>query len=229
MLNSCVLNPKVDLLSSHSCDCALDAMTSGFKGLHTPIRGLVRSVLSLQHKIYVLQVRTERCRNLAMGLRVGQLCSTIQLSPLSGWPRRSTKRWCGTPWQFTSHPGGPLHGVSWTIQAPSPCNHPPSMFGTWAASTHGRLLGTIQYVLKICVYLQCKQQNPISLLFFLSFHFSVVCRMTNDTPPYFLQSVLIMTSGLLEEQHPLRDVLSCAGTRAGALCVMTFGVLQMQL
>ena len=42
------------------------------------------------------------------------------------------------------HPGsllhirsGPLHRDSWTIQAPSPCNHPPSIFGTWAASTNG--------------------------------------------------------------------------------------------
>ena len=41
--------------------------------------------------------------------------------------------------------GGPLHRVSWTIQAPSLCNRPPSIFGAWAASTHGRLLGTIRY------------------------------------------------------------------------------------
>ena len=46
---------------------------------------------------------------------------------------------------------------------------------------------------------------------------------------YLLQSVLIMTSGLLEEQHPLRDVLSCVATRAGALCVMTSGEPQMLL
>ena len=110
MLNSCALNSKVDPLSSHSCDCALDATTSGIKGWHTLVHGLVRSVLSLQHEICVLQVTTERCRNLATRLQVSQLCSMIQLSPLSGWPRQSTKRRCCTPWQFTSHPG--LHGDS---------------------------------------------------------------------------------------------------------------------
>ena len=72
------------------------------------VRGLVRSVLSLQHEICVLQTTTERCGNLATRLRVGQLCSMIQISPLSGWPRRSKKRRCGTPWQFTSHPGWAL-------------------------------------------------------------------------------------------------------------------------
>ena len=55
----------------------------------TSIRGLVCSVLSLQHKICVLQVMTERCGNLATRLRVGLLCSMIQLSLLSGWPRQS--------------------------------------------------------------------------------------------------------------------------------------------
>ena len=74
-------------LSSHSCDCALDATTSGIKGSHTPVFGLVHSVLSLQHEICILQVTTGRCGNLATRLRVGQFCSTIQLSPLSGWPR----------------------------------------------------------------------------------------------------------------------------------------------
>ena len=57
---------------------------------HTPIHGLVHSILSLQHEISVLQAMTESCRNLVTRLRVGQLCSTIQLSPLSGWPQQST-------------------------------------------------------------------------------------------------------------------------------------------
>ena len=47
------------------------------EGLHTLVRGLVRSVLPLQHKIHVLQVTTERCRNLATRLWVGPLCSMI--------------------------------------------------------------------------------------------------------------------------------------------------------
>ena len=61
------------------------------------------------------------------------------------------------------------------------------------------------------------------------FSFTFVCMITNDTPPYLLQSALIMTSGLLGEQHQLRDVLSYVAIRAGAQCVMTSGVLQMLL
>ena len=41
--------------------------------------------------------------------------------------------------------GEHLHGDSWTIQVPPLCNGPPSIFGAWAASTHGRLPGTIQW------------------------------------------------------------------------------------
>ena len=72
MLNSCILNPKVDPLSSHSCYCALDATTSGIKGSHTPVRGFICSVLSLQHESCVLQAMTERCGNFATRLQVGQ-------------------------------------------------------------------------------------------------------------------------------------------------------------
>ena len=97
---------SAELTCTCSCDCALGATTSGIKVLHTPLHGLVRSVLSLQHEICILQAMTERCGNLATRLWVCQLCSTIQLSPLSGWLRRSTKRQCGT--LFTSHPGWAL-------------------------------------------------------------------------------------------------------------------------
>ena len=80
---------SAELTCTCSCDCALGATTSGIKVLHTPLHGLVRSVLSLQHEICILQAMTERCGNLAMRLRVGQFCSTISFLP--GWPRRSTK------------------------------------------------------------------------------------------------------------------------------------------
>ena len=59
---------SAELTCTCSCDCALGAMTSGIKGLHTPVHGLVRSVLSLQHKICILQAMTERCGNLATRL-----------------------------------------------------------------------------------------------------------------------------------------------------------------
>ena len=93
ILNSCVVNLNVGPLSSHSCDCS-DALWAPWhqasKVCTHSVHGLVCSVLPLQHEIHVLQVMTECCRNLATRLWVGPLCSTIQLSPLSGWPRRST-------------------------------------------------------------------------------------------------------------------------------------------
>ena len=75
----------------------------------------------------------------------------------------------------------------------------------------------------------CNANSKLLPITNISFSFTCVCMITNDTPPYLLQSALIMQSGLLEEQHPLRDVLSCVATRAGAQCVMTSGVPQMQL
>ena len=157
MLNSCIWNPKIDQQSSHSCYCTLDATTSGIKGSHTPVHGLVRSVLSLQHEICVLQVMTECCGNLATRLRVGRLCSTIQLSPLSGLAsmKHEATMWY-TPGSLLRIRGGPLHGDSWTIQAPSPCNRPPSIFGTWAASAHTvktKLFILAKYLVTTCAWL----------------------------------------------------------------------------
>ena len=59
---------SAELTCTCSCDCTLDATTSGIKGSHTPVHGLVRSVLSLQHEICILQAMTERCGNLATRL-----------------------------------------------------------------------------------------------------------------------------------------------------------------
>ena len=88
--------------------CTLGDTTSGIKGSYTPVRGLLCSVLRLQHEICVLQVTTERCGNLATRLQVGPLCSTIQLSPLSGWPRwitdEPTIQVHSVLWQLTVHP-----------------------------------------------------------------------------------------------------------------------------
>ena len=50
---------------------------------------LVCSVLPLHRNVRILQAMTERCENLPTRLQVSLLCSTIQRSPLLGWPRRS--------------------------------------------------------------------------------------------------------------------------------------------
>ena len=39
------------------------------------------------------------------------------------------------------------YGDSWTIRASPSCDRPPSIFGVWAASAHGRLPETIRFVM----------------------------------------------------------------------------------
>ena len=82
MLNFCPL-------SSHNCDCC--------DGLWVPRHqaSKVHTQLSWPHllrssPICVLQATTVRCRNLAVRLQVGTLCTMIQLSLMSGWPQQST-------------------------------------------------------------------------------------------------------------------------------------------
>ena len=64
-------------------------MTSGIKVSHISIHILICSILRLQYEICVLQA-TNASEGLAVRLWVGPLSNMIQLSPLSGWPQRST-------------------------------------------------------------------------------------------------------------------------------------------
>ena len=77
-------------------------------------RPWTRSQRKLQHEIRALQATTECCGNLATRLRVGPLCSTMKLSPLSGWPRwivdKPTMQVDLVPWQLTSGVG-PCMGI----------------------------------------------------------------------------------------------------------------------
>ena len=63
-------------------------MTSGIKGSHTPVCGLVRSVLPLQHEIRVLQATTETYQRGYVSVHFVARYSLN--SPLSGWLWRST-------------------------------------------------------------------------------------------------------------------------------------------
>ena len=106
MLNSCVVNPKVDPLSSHSSD-------ELWAPRHQVRTHLSAAFLPCNTKLaYCMQATTERCGNLATRLRVGPLCCTIQPSPLSAWPRRSTDEPTmqvdSPPWLPTLHPGWAL-------------------------------------------------------------------------------------------------------------------------
>ena len=120
-------------------------MRPGSKVSHLASACLHRSSII---KICVLQVTNHR--SLATRLWVDLLFSMIQHSPPLGWPRRNTNK--ATMQVNTVLPGsqlcvrgGFLHEDSWTIQAPPPCNHPPSIFGGWAVSTHGGLPEMIWY------------------------------------------------------------------------------------
>ena len=106
MLNSCILNPKVDPLRSHSCYCALDATASGIKGSHTPISDLVRRVLSLQHEICVLQAMTERCETWQQGYE--SISFVARYSFLNRWAGLNEAR-CDTIY-FASRVG-PCMGI----------------------------------------------------------------------------------------------------------------------
>ena len=93
---------SAELTCTCSCDCALGATTSGIKVLHTPLHGLVRSVLSLQHEICILQAMTDAAETWQRGYEWVNFVARYSFLP--GWPWRSTKWRCGIPWQFTSHP-----------------------------------------------------------------------------------------------------------------------------
>ena len=108
MLNSCVVNPKVGLLSSHCCNCSDAFLTPRYQASKVHTHDLIRSILPLWHKIRLLQVTTGCCGNLATRLQVGPLSSMIRLSSLSGWPQQSTMKVNSIPWQLTSHLGWAL-------------------------------------------------------------------------------------------------------------------------
>ena len=118
----------------------------------------------LDYKICVLQVMNHR--SLATRLQVYLLSSMIQHSPPLGWPQQNTNK--ATMQVDTVLPGsqlcirgGFLHEDSWTIQAPPPCNHPPSIFGGWAASAYGGLPETIWYQ-ESCGWGQLARSNQIA-------------------------------------------------------------------
>ena len=132
----CIVNPKVSPLSSYSCNCS-DALWA--PQYHT-FRGIIHSVLPLQHKIHVLQATTECCGNLATSyIWIGPCCTTLQLSPRSGWPQQSTDEvtmqvdMVPPPANFTSRVG-PCRGMV------EPFKH------LLCATTYGRLPGTIPYM-----------------------------------------------------------------------------------
>ena len=143
MLNSCVVEIKcrsaelmyiaaINLMRLRRHDTRQQSFTPSLS-LFAPF---------LDYKICVLQVMNHR--SLATRLWVYLLSSMIQHSPPLDWPRRNTNK--ATMQVDTVLPGsqlcirgGFLHGDSWTILAPPPYNHPPSIFDGWAASAYGVL------------------------------------------------------------------------------------------
>ena len=148
MLNSCVLKQKyvcwthVHKLSHWSFWCTSGITTTGSKVLYTPVRSLVCSVPHLQHEICILQLTNV--------VKAWQWAQCSFLYRWSGWPRwsmgnatmqvdvvSSGSQLCIQGWR--------LHRDNWIIQAPPLSNRPPSIIGSWAASTHECLPGTVCY------------------------------------------------------------------------------------
>ena len=108
--NSCIVNPTVGPLSSHSSD----ALWAPRHQVHTHLSvAWFAALLPCSTKIRVLQATTERCGNLATRLRVG---------PLLHWRaslnEAQTNRWCKSFWPHGCQLriwSGPLLGDSWTI------------------------------------------------------------------------------------------------------------------
>ena len=92
MLKFCIVNPKVGPLSSHSCNCSGALWTPRHQASKVRTHPSVASFTAFFpcSTKFAYQATTECCGNLATRLQVSQLCSTTQLSPLSGWPLRST-------------------------------------------------------------------------------------------------------------------------------------------
>ena len=100
------------------------------------------------------------------------------------------------------HPGsllriwyGPLHGDSWTIQAPSPCNRPPSIFGAWAVSAHGRLLRTIRYLLVCDKSCFLQWQSSKSVCFSLRLALPMINHHTNMVSKCQLSVLHVLPEG----------------------------------
>ena len=144
MLNCCIVNPKVGPLSSHNCNCALHQAS---KVCTHPSVASFAAFFSCNKKFVNCKRRLNPAKTWQRGY---ESVSVVVRYSFLHYQANLDEAWSDD----AVHPGcllrilgGPLHGDSWTIQAPSPCNRPPSIFGTWAASAHGRLLGTIQYYL----------------------------------------------------------------------------------
>ena len=148
MLNVCVVNPKVGLLSSHSCDCSDALWTPRHQASKVRTHLSVASFAAFfpcsmkfaycKWQLNAAETWQRGCESVSLVARYSFLHCRADLDEAQS--------------DDALHPGsllriwyGSLHGDSWTIQAPSLCNCPPSIFGAWAASAHGRLLGTIRY------------------------------------------------------------------------------------
>ena len=88
LLNSRVVNPKVGPLSSHSCDCSGGLWAPRHQASKFRTHPSVASFAVFFPCSTKFAYCKRRLNAAATRLRVGPLCSTIQLSPLSGWPRR---------------------------------------------------------------------------------------------------------------------------------------------
>ena len=85
MLNSCIVNPKVGLLSSHSCDCSGALWTPW----HQVSKVCTHHFVALFVVFFLCSTKFVYCKWRLNAAETWQQGYKSQLSPLSGWPQRS--------------------------------------------------------------------------------------------------------------------------------------------
>ena len=106
------LNPKVGLLSSHSCSCsdALWATRHQASKVRThPSMASFAALFPCSTKFAYCKWRLNAAETWQRGYKLVSFVAWHSfLHYRAGLDKARTKRWCSTSWQLTSHPGWPL-------------------------------------------------------------------------------------------------------------------------
>ena len=127
MLNCCIVNPKVGPLSSHNCNCALHQAS---KVCTHPSVASFAAFFSCNKKFANCKRRLNTAKTWQRGYESVSVVTRYSFLHYQANLDEARSDDAVHPGCLLRILGGPLHGDSWTIQAPSPCNRPPSIFGS---------------------------------------------------------------------------------------------------
>ena len=147
MLNSCVLNPKVDPLSSHAHVAVIALWMPRHQASKVrthPSMASFAAFFPCSTKFAYCKWRLNAVETWQRGYESINFVARYSFLHCRAGLDEAQRDNSVHPHSLLRIRGGPLHRDIWTIQAPSPCNCPPSIFGAWAASAHGCLLRIIQ-------------------------------------------------------------------------------------